>query len=63
MRKMKKKGVSLKRWIRKRSHRVQNHLVDIKLQAREYDMNKTSRRLANLSMVSRRVGVGEKGSK
>ena len=26
-------------------------------------MNKTSRRLANLGMVSRRVRVGEKGSK
>lgn len=53
----------MKRWIIKMSNVVQNHLVDIELLVREYDMNELSRRLTDLGTISRMATkVGEKGS-
>lgn len=45
------------------SNVVQNHLVDIELLVREYDMNELSRQLTDLGTISRMgTKVGEKGS-
>ena len=52
------------RRIAKQSHRIQNHLANIELLAREYNMNKLSRRSLNLSTMGGKVkGIDEKGSK
>ena len=45
------------------SNVVQNHLVDIELLVRQYDMNELSRRLTDLGTINRMATkVGEKGS-